>query len=1050
MTLRFQHKLSIPTAAYPLVERTSFLDLLDQAIVSKQVVALAALAGWGKTTVLAQWAARTRLPVAWYTLDGTDRDPQLFLDYLLQAVAAYVPGAADLAGQLENTTPQSLPELFRTAALAIAAVSEPFALVLDDYHTLEDDSIPVLPGLELTFDFLARLAEYAPNCHLVISSRMLPNLRGIARLIAQRRAVFFDYAVLQWTVEEVRQLADSSGGAAISAEYAAQLVSQMSGWVTGIVLSLDQEVRSLEQLAPDEAADTGRVYAYFAEQIIAPLAPGLQRFLEDTSVLDDLLPQRCNALRDKHDAAAFLAEITRRGLFVSHKGSALAYHSLFRDFLRARLAQDPVRERILLLRAADLYREEDDLDRALDCYLAAAAEERALDLLRAAIPRFRQRSRQNTLLACFERFSTYSERLGKGRLLPPDLLLAQVRVYGDLALWERAELAVQLAETIGDAMIGCEAAILHADLLLLQGSLDRAHAAIDGILVASLTPRLQQEYYLTAGRIKAFAGDVAGALVALEAAQTLTPAAVDASEVPVQLALIADNLGWAYAMHGDQLAALRYLKRADACWQASGNSGRRAATLNNLATLAMEQGQYSEAHAAFETGLEIAGQTARRREELHLRHGLGELSIVEGNLGEALTHFREAYELAVRLGDSASIEQAVAGAAWATALQGQQDAAYPWLQMLHSVEASTQPKVRGRKALTQSLLLLRQPRLNLGLLVSAVAEATAVESSLQAFERVYLELLHATLAFEQAGWPSVAAVWEVFESKAADLPEVLLRHLVPLHQRLFMAAAPSSILARHLLETTSIPAPIRWQVTTLGSFACIADGVAYDLSPLHRTLLVRLLDAGPSGLTVERLWEEVWGDSDIRMAALHKALARVREQTGLAMAARAGHSAIESAWSAIDYDVLVFERALAASASRQELEQAIALYHGDFLPGAAPSAALWVDRRRSLLQQLYLDALDRLARLIEDDEPRQAIQHYQHILQIDGCREETATQLMRLAARQRNHALVNATFEQLEGALRTLGATPEPATIALLHATTRGTPLERPRSVSRS
>src|SRR6185503_2411357 len=109
----------------------------------------------------------------------------------------------------------------------------------------------------------ARLAEYAPNCHLVISSRMLPNLRGIARLIAQRRAFFFDYAVLQWTVEEVRQLADSSGGAAISAEYAAQLVSQMSGWVTGIVLSLDQEVRSLEQLAPDEAADTGRVYAYF-------------------------------------------------------------------------------------------------------------------------------------------------------------------------------------------------------------------------------------------------------------------------------------------------------------------------------------------------------------------------------------------------------------------------------------------------------------------------------------------------------------------------------------------------------------------------------------------------------------------------------------------------------------------------------------------------------------------------------------------------------------------------------------------------------------------
>jgi DNA-binding SARP family transcriptional activator len=126
----------------------------------------------------------------------------------------------------------------------------------------------------------------------------------------------------------------------------------------------------------------------------------------------------------------------------------------------------------------------------------------------------------------------------------------------------------------------------------------------------------------------------------------------------------------------------------------------------------------------------------------------------------------------------------------------------------------------------------------------------------------------------------------------------------------------------------------------------------------------------------------------------------------------------------------------------------VALYQGDFLPGAAPSAALWVDRRRSLLQQRYLDALEQLAHLIEDSEPKQAIQHYQHILQIDACREETATQLMRLAARHRNHALVNTTFEQLAGALKTLGTTPEPATIALFHATTGSARLERSRPVS--
>src|SRR6185436_11065635 len=284
MTLLFQHKLSIPTAAYQLIERADVLDRLDQAITTKQVVALGALAGWGKTTLLAQWAARAALPVAWYTLDSTDRDPQLFLDYLLHAVAGYVPDAADLAKQLSSSTPQALPDLFRAAALAIADVSQPFALILDDYHVLEDDALPVLPGMELIFDMLAQLAEYAPNCHLVIASRMLPNLRGIARLTAQRRAMFFDYAMLQWSADEVRRLAESSSGD-ISLEYAGQLVTQMSGWVTGIVLSLDQVVRAHEQEAPDGLADTNSVYAYFAEQIIAPLAIGLQQFLEETSVL---------------------------------------------------------------------------------------------------------------------------------------------------------------------------------------------------------------------------------------------------------------------------------------------------------------------------------------------------------------------------------------------------------------------------------------------------------------------------------------------------------------------------------------------------------------------------------------------------------------------------------------------------------------------------------------------------------------------------------------------------------------------------------------------
>lgn len=95
------------------------------------------------------------------------------------------------------------------------------------------------------------------------------------------------------------------------------------------------------------------------------------------------------------------------------------------------------------------------------------------------------------------------------------------------------------------------------------------------------------------------------------------------------------------------------------------------------------------------------------------------------------------------------------------------------------------------------------------------------------------------------------------------------------------------------------------------------------------------------------------------------------------------------------------------------------------------SAGLWVEARRAHLQQRYLDAIEQYARSIEHEAPQQAMFHYQHVLQIDGCREHTAAQLMRLAARYGNRTLVNSTFEHLKGALRALGAAPEPGTAAL-------------------
>jgi two-component SAPR family response regulator len=169
------------------------------------------------------------------------------------------------------------------------------------------------------------------------------------------------------------------------------------------------------------------------------------------------------------------------------------------------------------------------------------------------------------------------------------------------------------------------------------------------------------------------------------------------------------------------------------------------------------------------------------------------------------------------------------------------------------------------------------------------------------------------------------------------------------------------------------------------------------------------------------------------MPTLHQTLYRFRSQTKLAVKVRDGSCAIRSDWHSIDYDVRALEQTLAAAPSHATIQQALALYRGDFLPGAPLSAALWADARRAYLQQRYLDALDQFASTIERESPERAIEYYQHILQIDGGREQTAAHLMRLALRLGNHSLVHATFEHLAGTLRTLGATPQPSTTSLYH-----------------
>jgi ATP/maltotriose-dependent transcriptional regulator MalT/DNA-binding SARP family transcriptional activator len=1023
--VRFPQKLLIPTAARPLIERPVQFARLTEAISKHRATILIAPAGWGKTSALGQWAKNAPFPIAWYTLDSSDRDPSLFMTYLLNAIAPFAPAAIAQAQQVAQARPQELPDLMREAAATIASANQEFALILDDLHLLIEAG-EAIPEHKLILEFLATLIDYAPGCHLVLASRTLPRtIPGLVRQIALRRVAVLDFLALQWSAEDIQLLAAQQGATTLALEEANALVERYNGWVMGITLALDQQQQETAFSTTGSASDIQDVYAFLAEQVIAPLPLELQQFLEATSILDDMSVERCNRLCERNDAAALFDELIARGLFLSRRGGWLSYHALFRDFLRDRLAHDPARERQLLQRAGDLYADEDDIERAISCYTRIKNNEAAYQLLQSAVPRFRQRSQQLVLLRCFDHLRESS--LSSRTALPPELLLQQARVYGDLAFWERAYVTLDVIETLGDQALRWAARILRADLLTIQGDRIAARASLNSIPpIESLPGTLHLNARYTAGRLAILEGTIAQAIALLNAAVdevSLALITVDRSEM---IAQIYDLLGYAYGVQRQQSEAIRCIQRADAYWELSGNNGRRAITLNNLGSLAIDEWRLADARSALTTGLALAEESGRRREETNVRLSLADLELAEGNFTEAAAQYEQAYKLALQTQVFAQQHMAICSAAWAAGIIGNVNNVRTWLERIEP-DTYLPALLRGRLLLTQLRVALIEGTA-IATLKPQLAELTTLNAMLGPIEQAALLLLQAEHAHQQGHNEQID--WSQLQRMVSPLPDALFQPFIAPHKNL-LASAPATLGLAQRVALPRKASAFRWSVRGLGNFSCLLDDQPCHLSVLHRAIVVRLLDAGPAGLSVERLWEDVWGDEHVSQSAVHKAFSRIRKQTELEAVASHGHCSIRSDWQQISYDVQRFERALAEPPGIDALQRAISSYGGEFLLGAVASAHTWAEARRNYLQQRYLNAMEQLALIYEQTTPEEAILLYQQVLQIDPRREQTANRLMELAAQIGNRALVASTYSRLNDALESINLTPLPSTVSL-------------------
>ena len=303
----------------------------------RRIISVAAPPGYGKTTLLAQWAELSGTAFAWVSVDERDNDPKILLSYVAQALDAVQPVGRRVFDALASAASSVPGSVVPRLGAAFASMTVPVVLVLDDVHLLANRE---------GRDALSILAEHVPpGSRLVLAGRAAPPLR-VARLRAEGRLLEVGPADLALTRPEAAALLRDAGLALGQGEVAA-LHQRTEGWPAGLYLAAQhlaarglREGGSLGTAAVSFGGDDPRVSEYIKAEFLATISRRHREFLARTAMLEQLSGPLCEAVLELPGAAAILAELARSNLLLvplDRRGVWYRYHHLFRDMLLAEL-----------------------------------------------------------------------------------------------------------------------------------------------------------------------------------------------------------------------------------------------------------------------------------------------------------------------------------------------------------------------------------------------------------------------------------------------------------------------------------------------------------------------------------------------------------------------------------------------------------------------------------------------------------------------------------------------------------------------------------------
>ncbi len=1050
-------KIRVPRRRHDLLPRRRLVNFIH-AHLDRKLILISAPAGYGKTSLLTDFAHDTDLPVCWYTLDEFDRDVRVFVEHIIAAVSHRFPAFGERSLSYLHSTTDPGSNLYPLVATIVQeiydTIPEYFFLVLDDHHAVEVH--------EQISEFLDLFVSYVDeNCHVIIASRSLPALPNLSLLVARRLAAGLSIDELRFTPQEIQALAQQNYKLELSAEQANQLAERTGGWITGLLLTSAHRWQQSHGDVPVRGRINIDIYDYLSRQVLNRQPDTLRQFLLDSSVLDDMGPQLCAEVLQVEGPDVLLDQVRQRNLFVvefQDQQIRLRYHDLFRDFLQDTLRKEhQARYRELTLRAAQAYAARGEWERAVSRYLVLDDLEPVVEIIRRLANEFFDVGRWDTLAGWIDALPEEHLAANPVFLLHRGKLHAERGEHSEaLAVYARAE---KVLAASGDEPGRAQALAMKGHLLRIQGRYADALAQSEKALqLVSGTGRKEQYAmalahkniglcYFRQGRLDR------GRAALVEAAQLYEALTDSFGE-----GMVYHDLGLAHELMGDLPGAVQHYQAALQRWEQLASPAPWANTLNGLGVVYYLQGKYEQAAESLEQALAKSRRAGDLRVEAFVWASLGDLHRDQGAYGRAQQAYTQALELANRSRIGFVQTYATNGIGNISRVQG--DLVRAVSQLDRALALAEQHGSRYESSLchvSQGILAAERDDLDEAWqhldaavqtfaaggfrrdLASAYLQRARI--AFQAGERsqALSDLEHVLELARELGFDQfiviegerIAGLLEYAQSEGlgdAVLPGLLNR----------LASHQAAIDARPELSAKVEPRQAL-RIYALGQPRASLDGESIQWPIQQSRDLFFCLLQHPQGLRKEEIGALFWPDHQphkldgIFRSTLYRLRRSVFRESVVFSDGMYRFNWDSDYW----YDVKTFEALLSqaeeaplAEEQRELFEEALALWQGDYLEGIYDD---WCVLERERLRELHLTACESLATLYAmRGNLQDAVEAYQQLVALDPYREPAHRELMRCHYRLGDRAAAIKQYQNCVQILRDdLGLSPASETEAL-------------------